>query len=108
MFITKSVLVLWFASASAACAASYGLAYVRSAGALVVLEKLDLGGGQAFASVFPSLLAFTIAIVCAIVAIGALLLSWRINKHPLLSAQHATALLFLAPLGVAMLNELGK
>ena len=108
MLVTKSVLVLWVAIASSACATSYSVAYARSADALIALEKLDLGGGQAFASVFPSFLAFVIAIACAIVAIGALLFSWRINKQPLLSTQHKAALLFLAPLGVAMLSKLGN
>jgi len=75
---------------------------------LIALENLDLGGGQAFASAYPLLLGFAIAIGGAIVAIGALLFSWRINKLPLLCVQHVAALFFFAPLGVAMLSELGK
>ena len=107
MSTTKAVIVLWTASASLACAASYGIAYHRSAEALIGIEQLDLGGGQSFAMAFPSIFAFAISIACAFIAIGALLYSCRISKNPLLCAQHLIALIFLAPLGVVVLAGLG-
>ena len=107
MLVTRSVLVLWIASASFACAASYAVAYLRSALALTKLEHLDLGGGQAFGMAFPSLLAFAIAAACAIVAIAALAYSWQTNKQPIMSSQHKATLWFLAPLAVVMVSGYG-
>ena len=106
MLTNKAVIILWAASASFACAASYGIAYHRSAMTLISIERIDLGGGQSFAMAFPSLVAYTISIACALVAIGALLYSHRVDKNSLLCTQHLIALIFLAPLVFFILSGL--
>jgi hypothetical protein len=103
MQITKSILCLWFGSSAFACFAACGLADYRGALSVIAMEKLDLGGGQSFAVAFPVGAALVVALVCAIVAIVSLMISWRLNKQRLFSWPHAAALLFLLPLVLALL-----
>jgi hypothetical protein len=103
MQITKSISCLWFGSSAFACFTACGLADYRGALSVITMEKLDLGGGQSFAVAFPVVAALAMALVCAIVAVAGLFVSWRLNKQPFFSLPHTAALLFLVPLALALL-----
>ena len=103
MQITKSIFCLWMSSSAFACFSAYGFAYHRGALAVITGENLDLSGGPSFAIAFPTMAFEVVALVCAVLAAAGLLLSWRLNKQPLFSLPHIAALLFLVPLGLALL-----
>ena len=85
------------------CFTAYGIAYDLAARSIIIMENLDLGGGQSFAIGFPATLSETIAVVGAVIAIAGLMVSCCLNKQPFFSTLHTIALFFLVPLVVALL-----
>lgn len=107
MQTTGSLLCLWLASAASAVSAAFSLGYDRGTRAVIEIEHLDVGGGQAFSLVFPLFFTLAVSAFFFVAAVIGLLMSWRRNRQPLFSLPHAAAMLLMVPLGVALSFWLG-
>jgi len=77
MHVSRSILCLWLASTAASDSAAFSIGYGHGAQAVVDLERFDLGGGQAFALTFPTLVALVVAALLCVFALAGLLVSSR-------------------------------
>jgi hypothetical protein len=98
MQASRSILCLWLASTAASVSAAFSIGYDHGTRAAIDLERIDLGGGQAFALSFPSLVALVVAALLCVLALAGLLVSWRRNKQALSSLPHSAAILLVVPL----------
>jgi len=98
MSASRSIHCLWVGSIASSVCAAFGIGYDHGTRAVVAIEQLDLGGGQAFALTFPSLVAMAAALVFFAFAFLELLVSWLSDKQALFSRPHIAALLLAVPL----------
>ena len=98
MQASRSILCLWLASTASSVSAAFAIGYDHGARAVIDLERLDLGGGQAFALTFPTLVALIVSALLCVLALAGLLVSWRRNRQALSSLPHSAAILLVVPL----------
>ena len=99
---SRSILCLWLASTASLACAAFSIGYDHGTQAVIDIEQLDLGGGQAFALSFPPFVALAAALLFGALAVVGLLVSWLRSKQPLLSFPHSAALLLVVPLGATV------
>jgi hypothetical protein len=101
MPMTRSVQCLWLCSIAALACAAFSIGYTVGMREIVSIERLDVGGGQAFALSFCPLASMSLALLLCLFALAALSVSWLREAHPLLSFPHSVALLLLVPIAEA-------
>ena len=106
---TKAILCLWVSCSASATFAAFHTAYYLAVGTVLDVVTADLGhepdlnGPENFTINFPAFSPGLGFIICVLLAVISLLVSWRMNKQPLFSWPHVLAVSFFVPAGLVML-----